>query len=257
MYINIINDFFSGFIQSLKIHLVIKLVWENTKYFKLINKIIAYNILLYLIPYLLINILNLYNNIYIYILFHFFNYIIDFCSIFFHLVHYIELLNVVSSHIGKSMNNISLLNNLTSIIILYIYQSIMYLFAYIINFIFNDKLNFIAIILNFMILTIYHSFYCYNNLWQHNNIDLFLRIDIHEKLWPYYLGYGTLITFIYMYTNYSYIIAIYNIYLTILITIPFLIPIKVPDKKQKYPKIKLTIISYIISIIIKLVSYFK
>lgn len=257
MYINILNDYFYGLIQSFKIHLVIKLIWKNKKYFKLINKIIIYNILVYIIPYLLVTILNLYTNIYIYFLFHFFNYIVDFFSIFFHLVHYIELINIVSSHIGKPINNISLLNNLTSIIILFIYQFVMYLFANIINFMFNEKLNFIAIMLNFMILTIYHSFYCYNNLWQHNNVELFLRIDIHEKLWPYYSGYGTLSTLIYIYTKYSYINAIYNIYLAILITIPFLIPIKFPDKEQKYPKIKLTIIPYMISIIIKLISFFK
>ena len=103
-----------------------------------------------------------------------------------------------------------------------IYQFIVYLSTKLINIIFVDKLRTFGLVSIFVILTIYHSLYSYNNLWQVIGLDISRRINIHERRWAYFLGYGLIATIMYMNIFNPYILALYNIYMGILLSIPLL-----------------------------------
>ena len=96
---------------------------------------------------------------------------------------------------------------------------------------------------------------CFNNLWQHKKLSINCRIDMHEKLWPYYIGYGTIATIIYQYAETQYIYGLYNIYMAILISIPFLIEPIYPKKQIQYPSINLKFFSYIMKFVFNITKF--
>ncbi|XWV26619.1 putative etoposide-induced protein 2.4 [Tupanvirus soda lake] len=252
MYKHIILDFFQGIVNSIRIDFFVKPLFDNTKLKKLVFKIIKYNALLHFIPYILVVILEWLLGV---SLFNIFIYIICPVNIFsamFHILHYMDLVNMVSSYSSKTSNTGAALDMLSMTITMTIYQLVIYLTTSIINIVFHDRLHILAIIINFAILTIYHSFYCFNNLWQYKKIEMFYRIDMHEKLWPFYVGYGLVSTIIYFYINNAIMLGIYNLYMTLAIALPFLMNTKYPKKDMPYPSINLFIFSYLTGFIFTL-----
>ncbi|MEM0354225.1 MAG: hypothetical protein QXW79_01450 [Thermoplasmata archaeon] len=132
-----------------------------------------------------------------------------------------------------------------AVITMTLYKFTIYLTTHLINLILHERFFFVAICLNFVILEFYHSFYCYNNWWQHKRIGILQRINICEKMWPFYLGYGTFATIIYFYTSIPEIAGLYNLYIMFLISNPFLAETKHWNILSSYPSINLSLFSYL------------
>lgn len=239
-------DFIYGLFDSIQINLVAKQIFKNTNFKKLVIKLLKYNFLLHIIPLLLTDIIFMMTNFSLHTVLYFINYPINLFSAIFHVIHFIHLTNIISINKSKTNNFMPILETVTLAITMSIYQLVVYLTTKLINYILYDRMYILAIMLNFFILTIYHSFYCFNNLWQHFKIEMFKRIDIHEKLWPYYMGYGIVATIIYFHINNPYFLGLYNMYIAVILSLPFLFETKFPHKTELYPKINLMIFSYIV-----------
>lgn len=224
----ILNDIFFGFLHSIQIFLFT--VNLNKKILKLIIKVLIYNIFIYMIQKIEYYIITIPLIIF---------------NILFHTLHYIDLINIINKN--KSLKNS--IDSISISITLGIFQTVIYLLIILINLIFNDRFKILKIIINYFILTFYHSFYCYNNLWQSKGIDMVYRLDIFQKLWPYFIGYGSIASIIYI--NMGQINIFYNMYMILIITIPFLEKARYP-KDEKYPKLNIDIIYFLIKIIHKL-----
>ncbi|AYV85603.1 MAG: putative etoposide-induced protein 2.4 [Satyrvirus sp.] len=248
IYSDALQDFTEGLFNSLRIDKIIRPVYYNLSLRKLLLKICKYNLVMHILPALILIFFNgrlLYPIIYA----------INIFSIMFHLLHYMDLTNIMSGYIVKSSKNIGKIEIISLAITMSIYQLVMYLTTTIIFLIFHDRMYWVSVCLNFFITTIYHSFYCYNNLWHCKKMQLAHRINIHEKMWPYYLGYGTFATIIYTYTDNLYVLVLYNLYLCLVIMLPFIMEIKYPRKEQTYPQINLFIFSYITGWIFNISKY--
>ncbi len=203
----------------------------------------------YVVPYLLINFVRsiqshldhpFINNISaLYLI------LVNIVGSFFHLFNYIDLVNITSRHNKKSLTKISAIDGLSLALTISIYQIVIFGTTHLINMIFHEKIYLLSFLINFVILTIYHSFYYYNNLWHYKKIEIMYRIDMHEKIWPYYIGYGTISTLIYLTGSTMISIATYNIYMIIALSNPFLTEIKYPSTTIKYPAINLYIFGYL------------
>lgn len=261
MFHEMLRDFIGGIIDSLRFSKVFRIIYINVSLRKLFIKICKYNVIMHCLPCIFCFILQVGINFDLFAILYYLNYIINMISILFHLLHYMDLINILSTISLKIYKNISTFHLIVFSITMMIYQINIYLITTVIQFIFHENLYFLSLCLNFFILTFYHSFYCYNNLWQYKRLDLNHRIDIHEKLWPYYLGYGTIPSIIYMYTNISYnsyntlIICFYNIHLFFMISIPFLIESRYPTKILPYPSINLSIFAYITKWTVNIIKY--
>ena len=176
------------------------------------------------------------------------------------MIHCTELINYVSTKTHKTINSTSLMDNITLMITISIYQLAIYLSTEIINLIFNQNLKCVAISINFFILTIYHSFCFYNNLWQKVNIQLQNRINIFETKWPYYIGYGTTSTLLYISSYNKFVFMLYKVNTIFVLILPFVISSKKVRGSEtkienKYPKINLSIFSYQIRLFFSLINY--
>lgn len=247
MFKNIIQDYLLGIVNSLRLDLLIHPLYHNMKLRKLFYKICKYNFILHFFPLILVQLLESIFHTTLTSFLSLIIYPINLFTVFFHILHYMDLVNIVCIYTKKTSKVLDILELLSLAITISIYQIVIYLTTTIIYLIFYDNLYFLAVCTNFIILTIYHSFYCFNNLWQYKHINMSHRIDMHEKLWPYYLGYGTIATIIYTYTRHPYFMGFYNIYMALIIAIPFLTKTKYPTKENLYPKINLTIFSYMTS----------
>lgn len=252
MYKQILEDFSKGFINSIRIDYLITRIIENSRLKKLSLKFFKYNLLLYFIPYIFFKIIQSLFNYPLMLIFDILLYPINIFSTLFHIFHYIDLMRMISIYTSKTSNTTTVVDTISLTITMFIYQIVIYFINMLINIIFHDRLYVLAISLNIIILTIYHSFYCFNNLWQYKKIEIFYRIDMHEKLWPYYIGYGFLPTLIYFYVSNPFVLGIYNLYMVLVIALPFLIEPIYPKKVMPYPSINLMIFSYITRIIFSL-----
>jgi glycopeptide antibiotics resistance protein len=89
-------------------------------------------------------------------------------------------------------------------------------------------------------------------------MEMIYRINIHEKLWPYYFGYGTIPMIIYQYSGSHIGLGTYNIYMILVIALPFMIQPRYPSRTRNYPTypaINLTLFSYITSCIFSVSKY--
>jgi hypothetical protein len=246
MYSLILKDYFYGFFYSFNFLSVIKVLIKDNKLRKLLIKIIFYNFLLHVIPYF----------VFYYIFHHdiptIIKIILNIASFLFHVIHYMDLLRDISRYCDQIylQANREIIDIISLGITMSIYGSVICFATEIINIVFNFYS--VKYIINFFLLSIYHSLYCFNGVWQYYQISITTRIDIHERLWPYYLGYGTIATLIYLNTNIYWMYAVYNIYCGIIIMIPFLQKPYLPRKKKYYFSINLSIFSYLTFISIKL-----
>lgn len=255
MIFYIVSDFIKGLLHSIRIDLLIQQLYHNPKLRKLILKIYLYNLIMHLFPLSLSLLFYWLFDISLIKILSIFVYPINIFSILFHLLHHMDLLNMVCIYGSKSSNSIGPFDLFGLSVVVSIYQLVIYFTIATVNLFFYDKFYLLMYCFNFIILTIYHSFYCFNNLWQYKKIKISHRIDIHEKLWPYYIGYGTIATIIYLNVNYYrnesfkldylFFLGIYNMYITILLSIPFLIKTEYPKQNMLYFNINLSIFSYI------------
>ena len=255
MYYEIVKDFFLGMIDSCKIFLLLNKIRNNITLKSSIFKIIKYNLLLYILPELLAMAIMYFIGISIYGFLNIIRYPINIASALFHILLYMDVVNIISVNVARNSNSIPMLDLISWGITTLIYQLVIFLTTEIIDIVFSNSLYHLAFIFNFICLSIYHSFYCYNNLWQYRKILISNRIDMHEKLWPYYTGYGTISTFMYLNNNRQYVVGLYNMYTVLAITLPFMLKVKYPKKENEYPPINLKIFSYITKCIIDLSMY--
>lgn len=243
MYKDIATDYLHGVKNSFRIVHILLLLITDDKFRKVVFKIIKFNFLVHFLPLILIKFIYNIFGLSLFTLLYIINIPLNIFSSLFHFLHYTDLVNIVCVNADRSSNTMPAFDVIALTITLSIYQLIIYLATTFINFLFWDRLWFLAMGLNFLILAMYHSLYCFNNLWQYQKIDVAYRIDMHEKLWPYYLGYGTIATVIYLNTINNYMVGLYNLYIGIILCVPFLIPIKYPRKIVTYFSINLTIFS--------------
>lgn len=252
MYIAILREIIYGLFTSLRIDLLIKVIIENVKIRNHVMKIIKFNFLVYIVPSMILYLINSFTGISFSTIINILYYPLDLLSVLFHAFNYILLINNICEYTPKLNASSGAFATISSAITMSIYSMIIYLINGIICHIFSTNLYFISVILNLFLLTFYHSFYCFNNLWQYQKLDMSIRIDIHERIWPYYIGYGMLSSFIFMLTEIPYITGLYNIYITLLISIPFLIETRYPRSHDRYPRMNLSVFAYIMRLIVDL-----
>ncbi len=243
------QDFINGLITSLHIDLIVEQFYNNIRFRLLLFRIIKYNIVMYLIPFIIGYFLEYWFGVLLTGLLNILMYPINIFSAVFHLLHYVDLINIISVKVFKiSTNNQDVLDLMSVSILMFIYQFVIFLTTHVINLIFGEY-YFVAFLLNLFTLSIYHSFYCFNNLWHYQKIKIAYRIDMYEKMWPYYIGYGTIATFLYLCIKNPIVLFLYNLYMTFIVSIPFIINPLYPKKNMPYPKINLKIFTYAIQFI--------
>ena len=245
MLLCILTDFLTGLVNSVRIDLFL-MAFKNNKFKKLIFKLFFYNFIMYFLPFLIFKLIY-----YFYDIFYYSNLIMYPITIFsqiFHLFHFIELINILCAQNFTNSRIISKIDLITFIIIVSLYQFTIYILTLFVYLMIYDKSYFLYLIINFVILSIYHSFYCFNNLWQFKKKKIASRINIIENIWPYFIGYGTIASIIHINNNNSLMSGLYNMYLTTLLTFPFLKK-STFSLRKKYPAISLNFISHMTNII--------
>lgn len=247
----IFKDFYTGLIDSIRLDVLIKNIYNNKKILLIYYKIWKYNILL-LLFFLLFSILdwNFYEQIYI---INFFLCLLKIYTSFIHLLYFMDLLNILQIYIPLNNNNNGAIKSISLIIIMAIFNMGIFISTMIINILLN--FYYFSKIINFFLLALYHSFYCFNNYWQSNRIELIYRFDIYEKMWIYYISYGIIPTLLYLNINNFIILAIYNLYMSLYLAFPFFVGTKYPRKIKAYPRINLYIFSYTTNRFIKIIKY--
>lgn len=243
MILSIISDIIIGIRDSCNILYLLTYLYDKHQFRTIILKIIKYNFYFHILPFVFLKLIPETKVI----MLTFLTYLIYFLNLFsvlFHLICHIDLVDTLSSFKPKTTSNMSFLDLLSTTIIFTIYQSIIYLFFMIIDILLNDRLYVIIIFFKIIILSMYHSLYCYNNLWQFHRVDLFQRINIFECNWPYFLGFGLFCSIIYYNIADTYWLFIYNLYLNIIICLPFLLDRRWPQK-ETYSKINLIPLYYL------------
>ena len=267
--INIINDFLLGIFSSLSFHKTLyTILTANNKLFKNIYILTKYNLIILLFflltrytYYGLIDCEFINNYLFYPIFFEYITYIIisiieigiNIHSNIYHTIHYIGISNVISRQ-GKSNNLFEM------IVIILIYQSTIFAYYKLINFLLIIHFYYLTILLDLIILSFYHSFYFYSNYWQQHNVSINTQIYIYETYWPYYLGYGFVASVLYIMSNNVFIHTLYNLYIINAIILSQM-SVKIPHKNytKKYPKINLQIMKsteLVLMVINKVVNYF-
>lgn len=245
---DILSDYIDGILQSLKIHIFLKLLFTNRNFYNLIIKLLKINLTLHIFPTFVINCFIYYFNfnvlkyaIYPFLLLN---------SIFYSL-YYNDFLAIIYP---DERQKCVYVNPIVIAILIICYQLSIYLGIIIVDYLFYNNFYILSIVINIFLLSIYYSFYCYNNIFNYNNISLSTRIKIIENIWPYYLGYGTNISILYYFTDHFYVLVLHNLYLLILLTIVLIVPFKC--SRGNYPSIRLDIFSTLLKFSLKIINYF-
>lgn len=258
MFREILIDFRKGVIQSLRIDLFAKCIWKNPKLLRLFLKILKYNFIFHVLPILLVYFLSYISDFDTSGALNYINAPINTISSFFHLLHYMDLVCNINKDnilvISKKDGSKPVFAPSISITMSIFYIAIRICISFI-NFVLHDNLKLFSFIITFGILNIYHAFYCFNNLWQQQQIEINYRIDMHERLWPYYFGYTILISTLYFQTDNPFLLSLYNIYMLVILSVPFLAEIKYPRSRTTYPKINLKLFSTITNLAITIVNH--
>lgn len=249
MISNICHDYLSGICASIRIDKFIYCIYTDAKLLKIIMCLIKLNTIFNIIPFVIITFFDL-ESYWIFYLYE--NYIAYFLTSMIQIFNFLELAKHNNNHNKKYITgNVatpSFIDNITITALLSFYQTVIYITAFIIKLLFVRQ-YIIWYVLNFLILSLYHSFYCYNVLWHQMSASMIHRIDMMEKLWPYYIGYATIATLISMNMSNIFIFSLFNLYMAILITIPFLIQPVYP-KTQEYFTINLSIFALLTNLFV-------
>ncbi|AGF85513.1 hypothetical protein QJ854_gp269 [Moumouvirus goulette] len=252
MYKHIAQDYTLGLLDSIRFDKFINILLNDAKIYKSFAKIIKLNTVMYLLPQLISLIFNHLFNWDFSILLYWLSFPIGILSCFFHILQYIDIISSIGKYnkISSSTNN---MNYLTLSITMAVYQFVILLTLILIDLV-GKNIIFMTVILKILILSTYHSFYYFNNLWQYKRVTLYHRIDIHEKLWVYYLGFGMISSILYIFTDTYWLIFIYNLYTSILICLPFITKTKYPTFPMKYPSVNLKIFFCILKYFINFIK---
>lgn len=252
---SIIQDYLLGVTQSVRLDLFIAVTMQDIKFRETIGKIIRLNTYLYFMPYLFVTMIDKYFEVQMLYTLSYLSYIVTIIGTFIHLVYYTDAINAIRRQKEMPTYKSGLLDTTTLIITMSLYQFAIYLTTTIIDVLLYQT-YYLAKMINFVILSIYHSLYCYNNLWHCRGIKIAHRIDMHEKLWPMYIGYGAFVTLLYFCTfDHYYITGLYNIYMAVIVSLPFILNVKYPPQHTQYPSINLGIFTYIIKRIFNFVKF--
>lgn len=250
MYTEIFKDFTKGMIDSLSVHIFFRIFLIDPKLKKIFYKLLIYNVVMHIAKEVIMRIGAHYISLFCSLAY----FIVCLLNILFNLLHFTDLLNVVSKHYKKINTSSSSIDMISVALTSNFYHSIMYLTINIIATVCHPRIHFIIVIINFCILNIYHSMYFFGNLWQHKKVNIVQRISLHETIWPYYFGYSFAITMLALFTDNVALSLTYNIYSIFLLSLPFLLKIKTPSVTTNYPKINLSIFSNIVNIFFSLIK---
>lgn len=256
MYLNIFKDFWTGVSNSVRFDKILFMATDTEKIKNIIIKICKYNLLMHVMPIIIVNICQYLFNIQLLYIHSLIVHPINIFSICFHMLYYMDLINASTTYAPQIQKTLPVSSIFSMAITMALYNLIIYASTVLLDIITHDKIYLLVIFVKYIILSFYHSFYCFNNLWQYKKFQMDRRIDIHEKLWPYYIGYGSLATVIYFYTTYTEIIAIYNTYMMCLIMLPFIVQEKYPRTSvATYPSINLSLFGYLLGYFHKAIKY--
>lgn len=275
---HIYRDFREGFVASIRVDLLYKQTKDNRAFRNLVWKLIKYNLLFHIVPWLTANLLEEVVGPSIWSVWEVVDLILNVVSYLFHMLHWIDLIFITSTSSATIYKNIDYLDSVSMAFTMMCYQFSVMLGVYLMNFLLfmyptlpiMYATNFlfarypmivISTVSQFLLgsceimqylvyifaLSLYHSFYCYNNLWQHHKLDIGQRINFHEKMWGYFSGFGLISTLIYVLPITSPIATVvYHMYMIIVISMPFIVKIPNPNKPQTYPHLPLGIFSVFI-----------
>lgn len=256
---SILSDFAEGLFYSMRIDLVCVQILNDVKLEKIVTKIGTVNMYLYILPLIIKTVIEYTFGICLFTPFVVINFLISLFSLFFHIIHYTDLVKIVSKNTSKTKNDMNLIDAICIAVTMIVYQLVICIISFLADvlfyFLFANNFHFLSYIVNYTMNCLYHSFFCYNNLWHYKKIGLGHRVDIIEKMWPYYLGYGLIATILYIHSSNAIIAFIYNTYLMLIISLPFLSPSVYPKKQMPYPKINLKIFSYASKMLVRLCDY--
>lgn len=236
MILEIFSDLLKGILNSMRLDAVVYYLISSLKMPNIIFKVCICEILM-LFAINMIRIFLQDGGIIVYVL-----KIVNGLFIFLSTIEFISAIDIPNNNNKKG----EVIDIISTIITMSIYQLSMMLVISFVNYILFSN---VSIIINFFILTIYHSFYAFNNLWQKKGIKINVRVDIYESRWAYYGGFGIIPTIIYLYSYNIYVASLYNLYLFMLIMIPFYV---VEPVIENYPKINLKVFTYVCKWIIYL-----
>jgi len=252
--INVIIDIVKGIIASSRLDLIFGVVLLDDKIRNILFTIVKFNCLVYWLPILLIMAIELLFGVSMWFV-RLLYYPINLFSIMFHIFHYMYLINNVSHHVPRQLKTSGVFDTISLAITMSIYSAAIYLSTLIISFLLANFSS-LALLVNFTIMALYHSLYCFNNRWQYLLIKMQFRIDQLERLWPYYIGYGTIGSILLSLTQNPILLGVYNIYISLIIMIPFLLEARYPYKISKYPSINLSIFSHLMNLIVRVTKRF-
>jgi len=280
MWKDIGADYLKGFKNSVEPFQFVVLLMNNTRIRTLIWKMVRFNMGTILIPYFVNLFIQWTTGWELGWIMTAINVILGGVGCFFQTMYSIELFRLVGenscNHPLESKTGyapLTFTDNLTFGISMIVYQLAMSMTIQLISLLLSNY-YYVALILKCFMLCIYHSFYCFNSLWQYMRIDMSRRIGIHERLWPYYMGYGTVLTVLYflaqgrtsgtMFADVSLPVPgqeriwffIYSICLLIMVVNPYLRKAVFPNRDQSYPKISLGVVASMMALIVQVVKYF-
>jgi hypothetical protein len=245
-------DFIKGFHRSIRYDNVCKSISRQYSLFKIFLKILFWNFMLHVSLPLTLNFIAdpYYSSVILYIAY----WPINLWSSFLHVVYFIELV----AHIDKSKVIVEKVSveafGISASITMAIYYMSFGLISPLTNILINPIFSQAIWLFNFGVLALYHAFYCYNNLWQYQNVDLNKRIEQQSILWPYSLGYGCVASLLYLNSDGYYLQAVYNLHMISILIMPF-----VTRKPQTNSKIVLNmnIFSHVTALVLNITSVLK
>ena len=139
MYQAIQSDYIHGVIDSLRIDKIISKL-SNPKLKHTISKICMYNIFFHVVPTVIMSLLKWVTSAELVFLTLFVTCTSNILSTLFHILHYIDIIEIVRIYTPKSSKNVEALGLFSLTIVMTIYQIIVYLTIIAIDIIFHDRL---------------------------------------------------------------------------------------------------------------------
>lgn len=261
---NIISDFILGINDSIQISLFSKKLKDNTKVRNIIFQIFKFNIITYMcilwgFPVLVNTFFgfDISQTILYSIIFFFINII----SSISHIMYFIDLSNIIITlrnnnpdfQKKQSKGGCDIMKNFVDAVTMTLYNLSFSIILFFIDIFTHPQIYYFVFFFKFFLITIYNSFYFFNSYWVYKNINIANRIDMIELKWPYYIGYSTFITIIYLFTSWPLFIILFNLYSILLIINPFLLKTNY-DHNMSYIRINIYFLSYITNCICKIIS---
>lgn len=253
MYRQIINDFLRGLCDSLRLDYFTNAIKLDNKIRSIVESIIRFNTALYFLPHIILGFIGYLFRINLTFILYYIMYPFNLISVTMHIYFYANLISNLS--VFTKLESKTFLDIISFTITMTIYRMGIYLTTKLAYVIFNPILHFFINVIMIFILSIYHSYNCFNNLWHYKKINLGEMVNLCEQSWPYYIGYGSIATVLYIFKYHPVITGLYNIQIALIISIPFLNKNTYPKKKPIYPKINLSLFSYITGYMMKIAKF--